>query len=96
MPLVYTTPKEVAPAKTGTKVWCVGVNIRQPRMGSATITYYYEAVDAAGNVVETRPLTVTVAQIQAEKPTAFATVYGILKIDAYERAQTVFPSGTVT
>ena len=94
MPLTYPAPATVKPAVAATSVYCVGVNIRMPRVGPQTITYYYEAVDALGKVVDQRPVTVPLSQMSIEKPAAFNSVHTVLKTDAYERAP--YPVGSVS
>ena len=95
MPITYTSAKNIKPAQQALEIHCVGINIRVPREGEgdSTVTYYFEALDASGNLVSEAPVTVPVSQVAAEKPADFATVNGILKTDAYERARTLYPTG---
>lgn len=95
MPMTYDTPQTIEEPKAVSEIHCVGLNIRLPRGGEATVTYYFEAVDADGNVIDHRPLTIPIAQIAVEKPDMYSDVYGQLKKDAYERAQVIYPKGGV-
>ena len=94
MPLTYGTPQTVATPPSATQIVCVGANIRMPQTGEQTVTYYYEAVDASGKVVATKPVTVPLSQVQSENPADYATAFGIIKADAYGRvAAAGFPAG---
>ena len=94
MPVTYSTPKAISTPPSAKEVHCVGISMNLPRKGTQEITYSYEAVDADGNVVGTKTVTVSVAQVKAEKPAKFAAVYGPLREDAYERSP--YPAGTVS
>lgn len=95
MPLQYATPAAIEPAIEASEVRCVGINIRLPVVGEQAITYYFEAFDTGGALMQKLPLHVPLATILSEKPIVYQDVYDALKADAYERAQTVFPAGTV-
>lgn len=96
MPLTYNTPPVVTPAITAAKTVCVGVNIRMPREGTHTITYYFEDLDVTGAVVAKWNIDVPLADIKAVKPAKFNTVFGEIQADAYERAQAKRGAGVVT
>lgn len=97
MPLTFDTPQTVEPAKAATEVHCVGVNIRLPRGEAPVCTFYYEALDADGNVVERRPLHVPAADLAAKYGEAYTDTYATLKATAYQEAvdSGLFPTGTV-
>ena len=95
MPLHYLAPKTIGALPQFVDVHLVDVHIRIPRNGPQTVTYLYEAVDANGQVMDSRPITVTLAQIAAEKPAVFNAVKGDVRADGYERAQKIYPVGVV-
>ena len=106
MPFTAQTPITVEPAKTGTVIHCVGVNIRMPRAvasgiivaAAPTITYSFEIVDAQGNLMSRESITVPLATIQAEKNAAYAAIYATIKQDAYDRYRAAKgnPAGSVS
>jgi len=91
MPQKWTKPTEVEPPRTAVENYCVGVKIRLPREGDRTVTFYYEALDADGRLVEQRPVHVPLSDL-ASHP-SFQTVYDALKAVAY--ANSPWSGGTV-
>ena len=57
MPRRYPTPQPVRLAVLASEIHLVGINVRIPRTGPATVSYYYEAVDDAKGTVESRSYT---------------------------------------
>ena len=96
MPLKYPNPVSLVAGPQGVEVHVVRTMIDTPRGQPGSVTYHYEAVDAAGRVVHQTAVTVALDTLKAEKPTDFAAVYVPIKKDAYERAQKVYPAGLVT
>lgn len=65
--LRYNAEQTVKAAALALEIECRGIQIRLPEGGPNTITFYFESVDASGNVVEQRPLTRPIpAGIQAQ------------------------------
>jgi hypothetical protein len=92
LPLRYTTPKTVEPAKVGTEVHCAGVNIRTPKEGEeATVTFYFEVYEGALRV-HSQPVTVKAADLIAGYAEGPATHASLKKI-AYEEARKLFGAG---
>lgn len=94
MPLRYPRPTTIRPPVQGSEVHCIGINIRLPRAGVQTVTYYYEVLDDAGRIVDTQSTTVPMPTLVTAKPGDFTTLQRILKDDAYERAP--YPPGPIT
>lgn len=94
MPLHYSEPQIIELAKTANDVYTIDIHIRLPRNSPSTVTYIYEAVDQDGNPKGHKPLTETVADIQADDPANFVIAYQILKERAYRKAPAAgFPAG---
>jgi hypothetical protein len=91
MPLTYTTPKTVQPAKAGTEVHCAGVNVRTPKDGEATVTFYFEVYDGATKV-HSQSVTVKAADLISGYSEGPATHANLKKI-AYEEARKLFGAG---
>ena len=98
MPLTFAVATEVVPARKAVKVVNVGHQVLQPLQGEPTLTGYFVSLDAAGNQVDAKPLTINLAVLKAKYPTEFATVYEIMKRILYKEAQEsgLYPVGVVT
>ena len=96
MPLTYTTDKPVGTAPLARAVDCVGIQIRMPRKGERTVTFYFESTDSQGNLVEARPLHVPINDPELTSDPDYARLYSALKRIAYKLAPKAgYPTGVV-
>lgn len=98
MPIQYDTAQPVEEPKTANEVHITGCNIRVPRDGDKSASWYLEAVDADGSVVDRKPMHLTLEELQTKYPNEFAAVYSAIKTIGYAEAQErgLFPEGTVS
>ena len=81
----YAAAQVVKPALSATGVECRGVHYRFPEGQPHTVTYYFEAVDAEGNVISREPVTLPLAAQEVDR----------LQREAFREADRVYPAGPV-
>ena len=92
MAITYTAATEVAPGPQATAVHASAINIRITRDDRPTmVSFLFEAVDAEGEIVNTRKIVVPITDIVSEVA-SFQATYDALEAEAYRQAATIFPS----
>ena len=89
MPVTFDTTAEIETAKRAKEVYCNGVNIRIPRDPDtpANVTFYFEMVDANGDLIKRVSLAVPLADLATKYPAEVASLSAGIKAIAYQEGE---------